>query len=193
MGKWASFGWSASLRCARILASASVSPARAAARRSFASLCCWSRLRGGRPAENVDEMFAPDRAEELLERSDYVMNVLPSTAETKSFMSAARFSHMKKTACYVSAGRGATTDQDALIDALKAGKIACAGLDVTTPEPLPADSPLWDMDNVILTPHMAGHTDRYFERATGILIENLKSYINAGAPCKNIVDCALQY
>lgn len=149
--------------------------------------------RGGKPAENVDEMFAPSRADEMLGACDYVMNVLPWTPETENFMNAARFARMKNTACYVSAGRGATTDQNALIDALKTGKIACAGLDVTTPEPLPADSPLWDMDNVILTPHMAGLTDRYFERATDILIENLKAYRNTGLPCKNVVDYDLQY
>ena len=149
--------------------------------------------RGGKPAENVDEMFAPERAEEMLERCDYVMNVLPWTKETENFMNAARFARMKKTACYVSAGRGATTDQEALVDALQTGKIACAGLDVTVPEPLPADSPLWDMDNVILTPHMAGLTDRYFERAAGILLENLKSYIDTGAPIKNLVNYDLQY
>ena len=149
--------------------------------------------RGGKPAENVDEIFAPERAEEMLERCDYVMNVLPWTKETENFMNAVRFCRMKKTACYVSAGRGATTDQEALVDALRTGKIACAGLDVTTPEPLPADSPLWDMDNVILTPHMAGLTDRYFERAAGILLENLKSYIDTGAPIKNLVNYDLQY
>lgn len=149
--------------------------------------------RGGKPAENVDEMFAPDRAGEMLEKCDYVMNVLPWTKETENFMNAARFARMKKTACYISAGRGATTDQEALVDALRTGKIACAGLDVTVPEPLPADSPLWDMDNVILTPHMAGLTDRYFERAAGILLANLKSYIDTGAPAKNLVNYDLQY
>lgn len=149
--------------------------------------------RGGKPAENVDEMYAPENADEMLEKCDYVMNVLPWTPETEGFMDARRFSRMKKTACYVSAGRGATTDQDALIDALKTGKIAAAGLDVTTPEPLPPDSPLWEMDNVILTPHMAGLTDRYFERAIGILLENLKAYIDTGAPLKNVVDLDLRY
>ena len=64
---------------------------------------------------------------------------------------------------------------------------------MTNPEPLPTDSPLWGMDNVILTPHMAGLTDRYFERAAEILLENIKSYINAGAPSKNLVDYDLQY
>lgn len=149
--------------------------------------------RGGTPAENVDEMYAPERADEMLEKCDYVMNVLPWTSETEHFMNAVRFSRMKKTACYVSAGRGATTDQEALIEALRTGQIASAGLDVTVPEPLPADSPLWDMDNVILTPHMAGLTDRYFERAMEILLENLRAYINAGAPVKNVVDYDLQY
>lgn len=149
--------------------------------------------RGGQPVAYVDEMYAPERVDALLEKCDFVMNVLPYTARTHAFMDAARFAHMKKTACYVSAGRGATTDQDALIDALKTGKIAAAGLDVMTPEPLPADNPLWDMDNVILTPHMAGLTDRYFERVLEILLENLKSYINTGMPSKNVVDYDLQY
>ena len=86
--------------------------------------------RGGKSAENVDEMFQPEGAEEMLAECDYVMNVLPRTAETENFMNATRIACMKKTACYVSAGRGATTDQKALVDALETGKIACAGLDV---------------------------------------------------------------
>lgn len=149
--------------------------------------------RGGAPAAHVDEMFAPERADALLAQSDYVMNVLPLTPETRHFMNAARFARMKKSACYISAGRGATTDQDALIHALKAGKIACAGLDVTTPEPLPEDSPLWAMDNVLITPHMAGHTDRYLERAMEIFAGNIKAYLQTGAPDRNIVDFDLAY
>ncbi len=149
--------------------------------------------RGGKPAENVDEMFAPEQVDEMLAQCDYVMNVLPWTPETEHFMNAQRFAAMKKTACYVSAGRGATTDQDALIAALQSGEVACAGLDVMTPEPLTADSPLWDMDNVILTPHNAGLTDRYFERAIKILVENLKTYIDTGAPLRNRVDYDLRY
>ena len=149
--------------------------------------------RGGSEAPNVDRMFTPDKIDALLSECDYVMNVLPLTAETRHFMNQERFAHMKPTACYISAGRGQTTDQDALIAALENGTIACAGLDVVDPEPLPENSPLWGMENVILTPHISGRTDQYQNRAFEIFIENLAAYVKTGAPKRNVVDYNLQY
>lgn len=149
--------------------------------------------RGGRAAPNVDCMVAPDQVETLLSQCDYVMNVLPLTDETRHFMNRERFASMKPTACYISAGRGPTTDQDALIEALRSGTIACAGLDVTDPEPLPESSPLWGMENVILTPHVSGTTDQYYERAFEIFLENLAAYVQTGVPVRNVVDYNLQY
>ncbi|MGI6238778.1 MAG: D-2-hydroxyacid dehydrogenase [Christensenellales bacterium] len=149
--------------------------------------------RGGEGAPNVDHMYAPDEIDAMLPECDYVLNILPLTPETTHFMNAARFARMKPTACYISAGRGKTTDHDALIDALEHGIIACAGLDVTDPEPLPQDSALWGMENVIITPHFSGTTDEYYNRAFEIFIENLAAYVKTGAPVRNLVDYDLRY
>ena len=100
---------------------------------------------------------------------------------------------MKRASWYISVGRGQTTDQAALIDALASGHVACAGLDVTDPEPLPPASPLWAMDNVIITPHISGSTNRYTERASEIFLENLGAYIQTGRPVRNVVDYDRQY
>lgn len=149
--------------------------------------------RGGADAPHVERVYAPEQAEAMLAECDYVMNLLPLTDETRGFMNAARFAAMKPGACYVSAGRGATTDQGALIAALERGHLGGAGLDVTDPEPLPADSPLWTMRNVIVTPHIAGQTDRYAGRMAQILLENFRAYVRAGRPTRNLVDYERQY
>lgn len=149
--------------------------------------------RGGGQAPYVDAMFAPEEVGRMLPECDYLVNLLPATSLTRHFMNARRFAAMKKTACYVSAGRGQTTDQEALIKALEDGVIACAALDVTDPEPLPADNPLWRMENVIITPHISGMTDQYFRRAVDIFLENLAAYVKTGAPAANIVRYDLEY
>ncbi|MDR0576576.1 MAG: D-2-hydroxyacid dehydrogenase [Candidatus Accumulibacter sp.] len=107
------------------------------------------------PAPDYDEMFSGDRLAELLARSDYVVVSTPLTEQTRHLIGAARFGAMKKSALFINVARGGVVDQDALIAALRAGEIAGAALDVTDPEPLPEDSPLWDMENVIITPHMS--------------------------------------
>lgn len=149
--------------------------------------------RGGASAENVDQMYAPDEIDTLLAQSDYVINLLPLTASTRRIMNADRFARMKPSACYITAGRGGTTDPDELVAALECGAIACAGLDVTDPEPLPQSSPLWNMENVLITPHMSGLTDQYFLRAFDIFLENLTAYMATGVPARNIVNYDLQY
>ncbi len=99
---------------------------------------------------------------------------------------------MKPSAIIVNIGRGPIIDQAALIHALQAGWIAGAGLDVTDPEPLPADSPLWDLPNVIITPHYSGATPHYNERAFAIFVENLRRHL-AHEPLTNVVDKKLGY
>jgi phosphoglycerate dehydrogenase-like enzyme len=141
----------------------------------------------------VDAVYPAGEIDALLPQCDYVMNVLPYTAETHHIMNADRFALMKPESCYISAGRGKTTDQQALIHALRQGIIGCAGLDVTDPEPLSADSPLWAMPNVIITPHIAGRTDLYSQRAFDIFLENLKAYVATGKPVRNVVDYDLNY
>jgi phosphoglycerate dehydrogenase-like enzyme len=124
---------------------------------------------------------------ELLPSADVVVNILPATPETRRFFGNAQFAAMKSTALYCNIGRGATTDEAALIEALSRGIIAGALLDVTETEPLPADSPLWDMDNVILTGHYAGFHPDYNELALEVALDNLGRYVR-GEPLRNIVD-----
>jgi phosphoglycerate dehydrogenase-like enzyme len=128
----------------------------------------------------------------LLPEADFVVNILPLTHDTRNFMGHDEFSLMKQSCVYVNVGRGPTTDEDALIEALRNGKIAGALLDVTAQEPLPKDSPLWDMDNVILTSHYAGLRPDYSSKAMEITIENLGRY-NRGEALINRIDKTAGY
>jgi phosphoglycerate dehydrogenase-like enzyme len=123
----------------------------------------------------------------LLPLADIVVNILPHTQDTAAFFGRAEFAAMKKSALYANVGRGVTTDEAALIEALNAGTIAGALLDVTREEPLPPDSPLWDMDRVILTAHYAGFRPGYDDLAAEIALENLGRYVR-GEALKNVVD-----
>jgi phosphoglycerate dehydrogenase-like enzyme len=114
------------------------------------------------------------------------------TPATEKLIDGAALARMKPSAYLINIGRGGTIDEPALIQALQAGWIAGAGLDVFAQEPLPADSPLWDMDNVIITAHYAGLTPQYDERAIAIFLDNLRRY-QAGEPLRNVVDKAAGY
>jgi phosphoglycerate dehydrogenase-like enzyme len=124
---------------------------------------------------------------DFLPEADYVVNILPSTPDTRHYFGEAEFGRMKQSALYVNVGRGITTDEAALITALKSKRIAGALLDVTEQEPLPAGSPLWDMDNVIITSHYAGRHPEYSRLALDVALENMGRYIR-GEPLKNLVD-----
>jgi phosphoglycerate dehydrogenase-like enzyme len=127
------------------------------------------------------------RLRNLLPQADHVVNILPATADTAGLFGAAEFALMKKTALYINVGRGTTTDETALIEALKTGRIAGALLDVTAKEPLPPDSPLWDLPNVLLTGHYGGMHPDYSRLALDVALDNLRRYIR-GDPLKNLVD-----
>lgn len=140
----------------------------------------------------VDEIFLPADLPGLLSRSDFVVDTLPLTPATRQFIGAAEFAAMPDSAYFFNAGRGGTVDQDALIAALHSGAIAGAGLDVTDPEPLPPESPLWKMPNVIITPHTSGYSPMVRERVTRIFVENLTRFV-AGEPLANVVNAAAGY
>ena len=123
----------------------------------------------------------------LLPQADYVVNILPFTPDTRHFVGAAELALMKKSALYLSIGRGGTTDEAALIEALSAKRIAGALLDVTETEPLPESSPLWDLDNVMITAHYAGIDRNNSRLAMDIALENLRRY-NSGQALINLVD-----
>lgn len=149
--------------------------------------------RSGKPAPYVDQMVDLSGLSDVVAASDYVVVTLPLTDETRHLFDRERFRLMKPSAYFINIGRGGTTDTEALIEALREGRIAGAGLDVFEQEPLPEDSPLWAMDNVVMTPHNAGSTDAYTRRAMDILLFNLKDYI-AGRPLsRNVVDLEKQY
>jgi len=141
--------------------------------------------RSGGAAEHVDEMYGLDALVDMLPRCDYVVNILPLTAETRHLFGAREFAAMKPTAFFVNVGRGATVRTEALVEALRDGRLAGAGLDVFEQEPLPADHPLWGMENVFVTPHTAGSTERYHDRIMDIFVANLKDYVNGNPPSIN--------
>lgn len=121
----------------------------------------------------ADETYTTDRLLELLPRADYVALTCPLTPQTENLIDATALAVMKPSAYLINMARGRVVHEPSLIAALEQGRIAGAGLDCTWEEPLPTDSPLWEMENVILTPHTAGETRRYEENVIDILLENL--------------------
>jgi phosphoglycerate dehydrogenase-like enzyme len=142
----------------------------------------------------IKRICGPDQLDELLAESDIFALCLPATTETEGIISRERISKMKRSAVIVNAGRGSAIDQDALFEALSCNRIAGAGLDVTTPEPLPSDNPLWQLNNLILTPHIAGSADISYtnERVFEIFYRNIRC-IKDGIPMENTVDFARGY
>ncbi|GIO10553.1 3-phosphoglycerate dehydrogenase [Cohnella xylanilytica] len=149
--------------------------------------------RSGKAAEHIDRMESFEGLDGVLAESDVVVNILPDTPETRRLFDADRFAKMKPGALFVNIGRGASVDTDALLEALRSGRLAGSGLDVVDPEPLPEDHPLWNEDNVILTPHIGGNTDSYKERLAELFIANLRAYLETGRPDRNVVDYRLRY
>ena len=143
-------------------------------------------------APGVAGLFGPDQLLEILPQADFVVLTVPLTHETRGMIGERELQAMKPTAYVVNIGRGGTIQEDALTQALQEGWIAGAGLDVFETEPLPEDSPLWAMDNVLITSHYAGLTPRYNKRAMAIFLDNLRRY-RAGQPLRNVVDKELGY
>lgn len=150
------------------------------------------RRHAGEPPPAVERMVGPDRLLEVLPLADFVVLTIPLTSETRHMIGERELRAMKRSAYIFNIGRGGTIDEPALIRALREGWIAGAGLDVFEKEPLPADSPLWQMDNVIITAHYAGATPHYNERALALFLDNLRRYV-AGEPLRNVVDKSLGY
>jgi phosphoglycerate dehydrogenase-like enzyme len=143
--------------------------------------------RSGEPAPNVERMYEPSELHALLRESHYVVNALPATDATRGLIGAAELAAMRSDAILVNIGRGTTVQTDALVSALRERRIRGAGLDVTDPEPLPPEHPLWKLPNVIITPHFSGGRPDYHERAVAIFTDNLRRYA-AGEALRNVVD-----
>jgi D-2-hydroxyacid dehydrogenase (NADP+) len=137
--------------------------------------------------EGVQAVFPPTAIDEMLEQSDYVVIAAPLVDATHALINAARLAAMKPTAYVINVGRGAQVDEGALIDALRNRKIAGAALDVFDREPLPADSPLWSLENLLITPHTAGLTEKLWDRHYELFSDNLRRYV-AKQPLRFIVD-----
>ena len=153
----------------------------------------WCPAGLGDPAGTIPErFFGPGECEEILRESDYVSVTLPLTEHTRKFIGARELSAMKSSAYLVNIGRGGVIDEPAMAAALNAGRIGGAGLDVFEQEPLDASSPLWELENVILTPHMSGANRGYMDKACELFVENLNRF-TSNRPLLNIVDPKLGY
>jgi phosphoglycerate dehydrogenase-like enzyme len=135
----------------------------------------------------VDWLGQPAELPALLAESDYVVIAAPHTPATTRLFGRDQFRRMKPSSYLINVGRGAIVELTALTEAIRAGEIAGAALDVFEVEPLPAEHPLWDFPNVILTPHVAGYSPRIAERHLAVLVENVRRF-TAGEPLLNVVD-----
>jgi len=145
------------------------------------------RRRPERSSQFADEVRGPDGLDWLLGESDYVALCAALTPETQHLIGEEQLRKMKPTAHLINIGRGGLVDEAALTAALQEGRIAGAGLDVFETEPLPSDSPLWDMPNVLITPHDAGSSPKSHDRLMALFCENLRRYL-AGEELLNVVD-----
>jgi phosphoglycerate dehydrogenase-like enzyme len=139
------------------------------------------------PPGSVTSLWPPDRLLDLCAAADILVNCSPLTPQTERMIGREQFARMKPSALFVNVSRGRVVDQEALVEALRSGRIAGAALDVVDPEPLPADSPLWEMPNVILTAHSATTSQHFWRRMHELFCENLRRYV-ASQPLLNVVD-----
>lgn len=153
----------------------------------------FKRTPADKPANVSEMLYGNDGLDDLMKRSDHVCVCLPGTPDTRGMIGRRRIGLMKRTAALYNIGRGYIIDTEALVDALAAGLIAGAGLDVTEPEPLPPGHPLWTFPNVIITPHISGYTTPQWEdRQTEFFAKNLDSYLK-GEPLPGATDRINKY
>jgi len=134
----------------------------------------------------VSELFSPDRFHEAIDDARFVVLAVPQTPETANLIGAAELDRMADDAYLINVARGAVVDEGALVDAIEAGEIAGAGLDVFETEPLPPESPLWDFEEVIVSPHKGSATNRYHLDLAELFEENVRRY-RSGDPLRNRV------
>ncbi|MEE2805255.1 MAG: D-2-hydroxyacid dehydrogenase [Pseudomonadota bacterium] len=137
--------------------------------------------------EGISAVWAPEQLNRLLEASDFVVIAAPHTPDTERMFRSAQFAAMKNSAYLINIGRGAIVDLSDLVVALNDSEIAGAALDVFETEPLPSDHPLWQMANVLMTPHVAAASVHIAERHLGVVVENVRRFV-AGKPLINIAD-----
>ena len=140
----------------------------------------------------VEKMVFPDRIDSVIPEADVVFVSAPHTPQSEGMLGAKQFELMKKGAYFIAVSRGKLYDTNALVKAIDSRHLAGAGLDVTNPEPLPKGHPLWNFENVIITPHMAGQSDNVNTRRMALIKENIGRFVR-GEPLMNVVDKAKGY
>jgi phosphoglycerate dehydrogenase-like enzyme len=151
-----------------------------------------TRASGHAGPDYVSYIGLPEELPKLVAQADFVVNTVPLTAATTGLFDAALFARMKPGAYFINVARGRSVVTDALVAALREHKLAGAGLDVTDPEPLPSDHPLWRLPNVIITPHVSGDSDLGYEAITEVVKENVRRYV-AGDRMLSVVDVERGY
>ena len=141
---------------------------------------------------NIDATYTPDQLEQLMAASDFVVCAAPLTPDTEGLISKKMIGAMKPTAVFLNVGRGAVVDEPALVIALQEKRIRGAALDVFVTEPLPKDSPLWTLDNVLISPHCADHTATWLQEAMEFFVANFERFAK-GEPLENVVDKSAGY
>lgn len=171
---------------------------RAVAQRARALGMRVAALRRTRPPDQTaDDVHAEmitgqDALGRLLEMSDFIVLAVPATPLTRGMIGAGEIARLRAGAVLINVARGSVIDEAALIDALRAGRLRGAGLDVFATEPLPAGSPLWTLPNVLITPHVSATSTRFWEREGELILDNLQRYL-AGRALINVVDTAAGY
>jgi len=152
------------------------------------------KRRASDPPDCVDELVVTSELDSVLPRADVILSVLPGTPATTRLYTAERFAAMKDSAIFINCGRGSAVAMDVLYQAIASHQIAAAAIDVAETEPLPPDSPLWGLDDLVITPHVAGnyHLPDILERVVDISAENLRAYLK-GEPLRNMVDFSTGY
>jgi len=153
----------------------------------------WGVTRSGEgDRTHAEKIFAAAKLREALPEADYVLIAAPETAETRHLMGATEIAKMKRGARLINVGRGSLLDEAALLRALESGALGGAAIDVAKLEPLPAESPLWKVPNLLITPHTSGVSDRLWDRQAGVLLELLERWFD-GRELFNRVDFARGY
>lgn len=152
----------------------------------------WAVTQSGRKSDLAERAFPIAQLHEALPHADFVVIAAPDTPQTRNLIGARELSLMKRSAYLINIARGTLIDESALIGALQSQQIAGAALDVTVTEPLPADSPLWKLENCFITPHVSGATENTWDREEELVTENLNRWF-AGSELLNVVDLARGY
>lgn len=147
---------------------------------------------GDKAADSVDELHSATAFRDLLPRAEFLVLVAPHTKETEGILGSDELQAMPRGAVVINIGRGALIDEGALIESLRSGHLGGAALDVFATEPLPKDSPLWNMPNVLVSPHSASTSDRENGRLTALFCDNLRRFLG-GEPLRNVLDVVRLY